>query len=354
MFLTVLLVIACSKEDGGELQPSDNEPQPVAKQGAPFQIVVLFAPGQLGDKGYADNVMEGLNTIDDIDDNLGGDSLDIRFVAPRNMEDVRKHFSSIDLYSSDDYERRLLVLTEPYMDYWLSYIRDELKPTDEVLMLKMNEEDIAQVAQQYSLGSRIHGLNISVAEPARRFCQYIHRWIEDTESPVPRVIQIPVFRLYENTAYPYRDGMMEAIQEEMGDVVQFVHIGLSSLADAGIYMEGSTQTMVEAAYEAAQIAQDVAESSGCPFVLVDLGAGNTGWDYYLLSQAFTGSGPLRTLMLDAQMVSRLNRNFISREFGTAFHEWVTDWMMRPVGAMDAQVTHEDEYYYRDNIYELEW
>ena len=117
-------------------------------------------------------------------------------------------------------------------------------------------------------------------------------------------------------------------------------------------MEGSTHTVVEAAFEAAQIAQFSAESSGCPFVIVDLGAGNTGWDYYLLSQSYSIT-PLATLMLDARHASRLERFYINRDFGTAFEEWVEEWKSKAVGAMDVQVTHSDDYYYEDNIYEFE-
>ena len=346
LLLTVLLATACSKDD-------DNEPQPESKQGAPYLMTVLFAPGQLGDKGYADNVMEGVNAIDDFDNQLGGDSLDVRFIAPRSLEDAQRWVStSANSYSTSGYERRLLVLTEPYMVDILSLSKDQMTPNDEVLVLKTDQGDIAQIAQQFSLGNRVHGLNISAAAPARRFCQYIHRWVKQSGVSAPQQIQIPVYRLYEDTAYPYRDGMMEAIQEEMGDKVQFVPIGLSSLQEVGIFMEGSTQTMVESAFEAAQIAQFSAESSGCPFVLVDLGAGNAGWDYYLLSEAYSVSR-LQTLMLYAQQASRLDRFFISRDFGTALDEWVQDWMHKPVGTMESQITHDDDYYYKDNIYEIE-
>ena len=345
LLLTVMLVVACNKED-------DNVPQSVSRQDAPFLITVMFAPGQLGDKGFADNLMEGVNALDDLDNLWGGDSLEVRFIAPRNLEDAQRWIkTSADSYSTQGYERRLLVLTEPYMVDMLSLVKDVLQPTDEVLMLKMDEEDIAQIAQQYSLGNHVHGLNISASAPTRKFCQYIHQWIKQTEIPESRLIQIPVYRLYENTAYPYRDGMMEAIQQEMGDAVEFVHIGLSSIEDIGIIMEGSTNTIVEAAFEAAQIAQFSAELSGCPFVLVDLGAGNTGWDYYLLSQAYSSS-PLRTLMLDAQQASRLDRFYISRDFGMAFMEWVQEWMSKPAGTMAPQVTHHDEFYYKDNIFDI--
>ena len=345
LFLTVLLIAGCSKND-------DNEPQPEPKTKAPFLVNVMFAPGQLGDKGFADNVMEGVNALDDLDNLWGGDSIEVRFIAPRNLEDAQRWINtSATSYSTEGYERRLLVLTEPYMVDMFNLIKDVLQPTDEVLMLKMEEADIRQVAQQFSLGNRIHGLNISASAPTRKFCQYIHQWMKQSEIPESQLIQIPVYRLYEEVIYPYRDGMMEAIQQEIGERVQFIPIGLSSLEDIGISMEGSTNTMVEAAFEAAQIAQLAAGSSGCPFVLVDLGAGNTGWDYYLLSQAYSSS-PLRTLMLDAQQATRLDRFFISRDFGTALKEWVQEWMGKPAGAMTRQVTHDDDYYYNDNIFEI--
>lgn len=348
LLLALTLATACSKDEENESLPTP----PETEKKVPFLVNVMFAPGQLGDKGYADNVMEGVNALDALDDLLGGDSLDVHFIAPRNLEDAQRWMNtSGTAYSSQNYKRRLLVLTEPYMTDLFNLIKDVLQPTDEVLILKMEKDDIAQVAQQFSLGNRVHGLNISASAPTRRFCQYIRHWIEHSEFPVPPFIQVPVYRLYEEVAYPYRDGMMEAIQQEMGDRIQFVHIGLSSLEDIGIVMDGSSQSMVEAAYEAAQIAQVSVQSSGCPFVLVDLGAGNAGWDYYLLSQAYSSS-PLRTLILDAQQATRLDRFFINRKFGTALKEWVQDWMSKPAGAMVPQVTHSGDDYYTDNIYAI--
>ena len=345
LLLTVLLIAACSKND-------DNEPQPEPKTKAPFLVNVMFAPGQLGDKGFADNVMEGVNALDDLDNLWGGDSIEVRFIAPRNREDAQRWINtSATSYSTEGYERRLLVLTEPYMVDMFNLIKDVLQPTDEVLMLKMEEADIRQVAQQFSLGNRVHGLNISAAASTRKFCQYIHQWIKQSEISKSQFIQIPVYRLYEDMIYPYRDGMMETIQQEIGDRVQFFPIGLSSLEEIGISMEGSSNTMVEAAFEAAQIAQFAAEGSGCPFVLVDLGAGNTGWDYYLLSQAY-GISPLKTLMLDAQQATRLDRFYINRNFGMALKEWVQEWMSKPTGTMAPQVSHDDDYYYKDNIFEI--
>ena len=347
MLLMTIVVVACNKDA--------DKPQPVSEQGAPIQITVMFAPGQLGDKGYADRVMEGVNSLDELDNLYGGDSLEVRFISPYSLDAAKDDIqqwasSSAHSFSSGNYERRLLVLTEPFMAGLLTLIKDKLQPTDEILMLKMGEADIQQMSEHFALGNRVHGLNISASASARKYCQYIRRWVEQYN--IQGLIQIPVYRLYDNAEYPYRDEMMEAIQEEMGDDVEFVQIGLSSQVGEGIYMEGSTHTVVEAAFEAAQIAQFSAESSGCPFVIVDLGAGNTGWDYYLLSQSYSIT-PLATLMLDARQASRLERFYINRDFGTAFEEWVEEWKSKAVGAMDVQVTHSDDYYYEDNIYEFE-
>ena len=126
LFLTVLLIAACSKND-------DNEPQPEPKTKAPFLVNVMFAPGQLGDKGFADNVMEGVNALDDLDNLWGGDSIEVRFIAPRNLEDAQRWINtSATSYSTEGYERRLLVLTEPYMVDMFNLIKDVLQPTERV------------------------------------------------------------------------------------------------------------------------------------------------------------------------------------------------------------------------------
>ena len=104
LLLAVLLVAACSKNEDSDPQP---DPSQTVKK-APLLMNVMFAPGQLGDKGYADNVMEGVNAL------LGNDSLEVRFIAPRNLEDAQRWIkTSATSYSTEGYERRLLVLTEP-------------------------------------------------------------------------------------------------------------------------------------------------------------------------------------------------------------------------------------------------
>ena len=94
-----------------------------------MQMTVMFAPGQLGDKGYADGVMEGIISIEDFSRNYYSDTLDVRFMTTLDLEDAK---SSIVKWAQNDknpfydctYERRLLVLTEPFMAGLIPLIRD--------------------------------------------------------------------------------------------------------------------------------------------------------------------------------------------------------------------------------------
>ena len=349
--LTVCCIIGCGSDDD---DPASDTQQPTPEQGAPIQITVVFAPGQLGDRGYADNVMEGVNELDKWDDELEKDTLDVRFISPFNVEDARSSLrkwveATVNPFYQNDYERRLLVLTEPFLVGLLTDIKDLLRPTDEVLLLKLNEDDIAQIAEQFSLGNRVHGLNISASSSTRKFCAYMYSAVEKDPDSRTNYFNIPMFRLYGKTQYPYRDEIAETIELEMGDATQLTPIELSSMKGAGVYSQDSALTIVESAFEAANVAQNTAELSGCPFVIVDLGAGNTGWDYWLLGTRYTNL-TLSTLMLDAKDAFGLRRFYINRQFGKALMYWVEEWAFKSVGEMDAQVTHYDDTFIEDNLY----
>lgn len=360
MLFAVCTLAGCSDDDEptpDTQHPTPDTQHPTPKQGAPIQITVMFAPGQLGDRGYADNVMEGVNELDKWDDKLEKDTLDVRFISPFNVEDARSSLrkwveTTVNPFYQNEYERRLLVLTEPFLVVLLTDIKDLLRPTDEVLLLKLNEDDIAQIAKQFSLGNRVHGLNISASYPTRKFCALMYKYMETASDPRTNYLNIPIFRLYEKTQYPYRDEIAETVEMEMGDATQLTPIALSSMKGAGVYSQDSTLTIVEAAFEAANVTQNSAELTGCPFVIVDLGAGNTGWDYWLLGMRYTHL-TLWTLMLDAKNAFGLRRFYINRKFGKALMYWVVEWAFKSVGEMDAQVTHYDDTFIEDNLYAFE-
>ena len=342
VLLSVLFLAGCKKE-----------PLPEPEKGAPVEIMVVFAPGQLGDQGYADSVMEGVNSLDHFDDITQTDSLDIRFMAPYNSKDAAESITEwagnpSRPFSSGEYDRRLLVLTEPFMAGFLSSIADKLRPTDEVLMLKLEEDDIAQISKQFSLGSRVHGLNISARASVKKYCEFI-RIVESSEyNPHVNHFSIPMLRLFPNSEYPYRDGVEETLREELGEETDLMVFSLSDSQGEGIYSADNSQTVVEAAYEWASMIDLTATQSHCPFAIVDLGAGNAGWDYFLLGQ--TAFGNVMSLMIDAKDSFGATRFCVYRQFGMALMYWVYDWLAKPVGAMDVQTTHTDSFWYEDNLY----
>lgn len=344
VLMTALFAIGCEKED---------PPQPEPVSAASCQVTVLFSPGQLGDKGYTDSIMEGLNYIESYDNQYGGDSLDVSFLTPADMEDSRRSVvqwakSPARSFAEGEYKRRLLVLTDPTMEELIPDIQSLLRPTDEIVFLKLLEGDIEQISGKYSLGNRVHGLTVLATGAAKRYCQEILRWKNEYEGYLPGIIQIPVYRLHDPESYPYRDGIVEAMQQELGEDFDFYQIGLSDMSGAQTFSYYSAMSMVEAAFDSAKVAKYVSEISGVPYMIVDLGAGNAGWDYFLMSESFTNI-TINTLMLDAKDNTRLSRHFIDRNFGVALAEWVFDWAEKPMGSMPVQTTHDDENYYHTNI-----
>ena len=55
--LFALVLTSCSKSDEDDQQPT---PDVQPAKGATLQVMVAFAPGQLGDQGFADNVMKSV------------------------------------------------------------------------------------------------------------------------------------------------------------------------------------------------------------------------------------------------------------------------------------------------------
>ena len=159
--LAAVLLTGCKSDD--------NDPTPA--QATPrVQVMTVFAPGQLGDRGYADRVMKGVSTLKKTDT----DDVEASIISADDVQTTRqmmrdwaaKATSTVDGAS---YSRRLLVLTEPYMVDWLAEVKSQLKAADEVLLLKVSEDDVKAAAQTLGMGDRVHGLNISAAASVKRF-----------------------------------------------------------------------------------------------------------------------------------------------------------------------------------------
>ena len=191
----LLLTASCSKDD--------DEPQPVnppVAAGARLQVMMVFAPGQLGDGGYADGLLEyasGMEFLEIMPD--AEDSIDVQFISLYSVNDTRQALKewaaavTHPFYKDATYERRLLVLTEPYMTAWLADVKTNLRETDEVLIMKADEAYTQQVANTYGLGNRAHGLNYDLAPSIRLYCDNVRCMLKSViaHGKVPVLPKIP-------------------------------------------------------------------------------------------------------------------------------------------------------------------
>ena len=316
------------------------------------EVTVVFAPGQLGDKGYADNVMEGINKLSYLDnDNVG---LDVHFISPRGLRDMSNSIrdwasnSSIP-YADGNYRRRLMVLTEPILFPMVSTIA-YLNETDEVLLLKANEDDVIAAAEENEMGNRVYGLNISAARSIRRFCQFMEEEIVRKKERFNRdVFNKPLNyqRLYDGEFIAYRDSVYETLAEELG--ISNVNVtDVSSEMGAGIYAKGFEDTVVETAYMTAKLAQTLYDMMNLGFYIIDLGSGNRGWDYWLMGLS-EDEDIFQTLVIDSSESPLYHRYYVKREFGDALADWCVNWAKQEKGTMPRFTLKSGDAYCMDNL-----
>ena len=339
------VLTSCNNED--EIVPEVAPPL----QGATKQVMVVFAPGQLGDKGYADRVMDGIDILATAQDQLEVPEADVNYIS---MSDPLFTFKALEQwmanarnpFNGQDYGHRLLVLTESYMLQWLAESSAEMRDSDEVLVLKAIQEDLDNVAA-LGLGKRLHALNISAERSARKFCEYMDQRIDYEEGRGRDVnpSSINMLRLYDEEEVAYRDGIRETLTEVRGEELEMSDYALSALDNYGTYSPLLEENIIQAAYDSGQMLHNKVRSDGTIFTFVDLGSANMSFDYYLMRQP---SFSYTTLMLDAQP-SLLRRFVIDRRFDTAVSEWVTGWMDAAPGEMPQATSYNDENYCQDNI-----
>lgn len=319
---------SCSKDDDEEPAPA-----PVVKHGATMQIMIVFSPGQLGDDGYADRVFGGIKLIELIDEMFGADTIDVNFISTYNRAATCEAMKSwaqkpVNPFYGKNYERRLLVLTEPFMIHWLDEIKDTLRQTDDVLVLKTSKHLMDSVAASTGIGERLYGLNISAADATRRFCKMMDIMIEMQEDyegalqPVNREV-LPIFRLYPDSEVDYQDSIYTVLREELGDETMLEVSALSSDSGEGLYGRDSISATT-LAFTMAENMERYYTDFHYGFAITDLGAADTGWNYYVFGHK---SLAFLTLQLDARD-GMTSQYIIDRRFDTALSAWVLTWMLK--------------------------
>ena len=322
--------------------------------GATMDIMVVFAPGQLGDRGYADSVMDGLALLNATDKNYKHNLLELEFISCTDAESTKKAMvqwleNPANPFYGNEYERRLLVLSEPYMAQWLAAMTTSVHPQDEVLLLKVDEADVDAAARDTGLGDRIHGLNISASENIRRYCDFIRKYSAENACPMS---EIPIFRVFDETSdfYKYRDGIVSTFDEQLKeDALVYTFSLAEELGGEGDLLSTRKQSAVmEKAYEMAEIMQDLCEEDNLRFAVVDLGSANAGFDYYLLGQQ--SNDRLQHLMIDASEMAGHQRYWVNRRFDKALLLWGYSWSQGAAGSMPKMDLHSrSDGYSEDNL-----
>lgn len=332
--LAAMLFVGC-KSDDDESTPG--------KGGSRAQVMTVFAPGQLGDMGYADRVMKGVSSLKNTDD------VEVSIIASDDVATTRQMLrdwvgttsSAID---GATYSRRLLVLTESYMVDWLAEVKGQLKETDEVLLLKVNEDDVEAAAQKLSMGDRVHGLNISAAESVKRFDK-ARKQYSSWKGLDADVDSIELVRLYDKGVVTYRDSIGETLKELSPKQKEPEYFSIIDKAGEQ-YSTRYEVTAFEAAYHICGICYGLAtmradlspnQSAFKAFVISDLGSANNGAELFLVGK--NQRIAVIMLMLDAESNTDLVRFAIIRHFDRALTNWTQQWLKTPGTAMPIMEKH---------------
>ena len=337
MLLVAAIATGCSKDDDDNGTPGQE-----TATGATMSVTVVFAPGQLGDMGFADNVLEGVYRLKVLDHQAQPDTIDVNYLAGADLDAAKEMVedwfdNGYNIYTAKPFERRLLVLTEPFMVDWLEPLKERFLDIDEVLVLKMNKDDVDKAATRLGLGSRLHGLNISAASSARRYCQYIWQTIQEAEEEHEAEIEsgkasdddpdykplncdnICYFRLYEPDKVALRDSVYEVLKEELGGRTEIVFNFMATTVGDGIYTGEEQNSILQEAYKYGQLLSDLYTEERSRFHFADLGSAAQGLGYYFMGR----QSDVDVLSLDTQLASQW---WVRRDFGTALFNWTAQWM----------------------------
>lgn len=334
--LAALLFLGCKSDD------NDTVPSKPADR---VQVMTVFAPSQLGDMGYADRVMKGVSALK----NSNPDQVEVNIIASDNVATTRQMLrdwagttsSGVDGAS---YTRRLLVLTESYMVDWVADVKQMLKETDEILLLKVNEDDVKAAAQKLGMADRVHGLNISVNASVKRFDELRKQYCQITGLPTDST-SIDLIRLYNKGVVTYRDSISEVLTE-LSPKHQEPDPWTVVEKAGEQYSEEYKLTAFEAAYHVCGIIHGLTRmrvdlapgmSAFKSFVISDLGSANNGAELFLVS---TNQNILVImLMLDAESNTDMLRFSIIRFFDRALNDWAKLWVNQSVGSMPLMELH---------------
>ncbi len=337
LLLASLLILATGWLTGCSNDDDEKAEEPALR--ARVQLMTVFAPGQLGDMGYADRVMKGVNTL--MKSEVAGDSLDVNFISSYDVESTKKQIAEwaeekASHVNGAPYNRRLLVLTENIMVDWLADVKNMLRPSDEVLMLKVNEADVKAAEEKLDMPGRVHGLNISAASSIRKLEETREEYYKLNEEEYKGGVNI--MRLYSEELFNYRDSISQVLIEEKYEQVDSPAVLSVFQNEEEIYNKDKQSFAFQMTYSLCSGLLGFAETIDYKaFAIVDCGAANSGAEFFLIDS--NAEKRVVVLMLDADPNPDLNRFCITRHFDRALSKWTQLWLTKPKGDMPLMEIH---------------
>jgi hypothetical protein len=349
VILELGMSLTSCKDDVVELEPVD--PTPADSIRSHLHIMTVFAPGQLGDNGYCDRV---LTSAFQLKDSVGSnEALDVEFIAKNSLEST---YAEMQAWAKDTinpiyhypYVRRLLVLTEPYMIPWLREVKDYLRSTDEVLVLKAADDDTRPADESLHLGSRLHAMSISLSGPTHSFMWYLRDFLEVRE------YKTAIVRLFNETNVHYRDSIYETLIEEGMPEDSIIHVSLADSPDK-LYNTLSMMkaSLTDMAYKKTQELKEEYNSRSLqemPFCIADLGSANPGYRS-LFESLSNPKAEYKLVLVNAEIIDGGAFDFLCK-YNVALSQWCTSWLRQPPSTMPAMVWHGFWDDYSESILDL--
>ena len=322
MTMLLLTLIACSKDDG-----DDN----AAATAPGVEVCIVFAPKELGDRGYADRVLTGMHQFDMQLTDEDYDRVQLRYIAVSDTDAVKNELRLWDRqgtspYNLRAYERRLLVLTDVRL---LPYLAETpLSDTDEVLVMNVANQRFDETAKAVQLGSRLHLLSISAAEATRKLCRHI-----DYETSHPEEVGMQRYKsviLFQGHDYDelLADSIAKVFSEYRPDYSCAV---IPSDSAIGTGNDAYAQAYTIACF----ISQYNAEA--CSYAVCNWSSYNAA---FFAAFHIWGTGIVEAIFLDTAIGNSASQfPTIIRHYDRALCQWLQRWLSAPVGAMPEREWH---------------
>ena len=310
--LLLLPLASCSNDDS----PSDNE----APAAVPYQVTLVFEPGELGDNSTNDLLLgEFTDFASSHKDRVATQFISLPTTAA-TAQAVKDWCSSS--YDSTPYEHRLLILSTPAL---ASVLRSLLS---------------TQLADAKKVGpaGRTHVMNISLADGVNRFLDRVYRYYSQFYDLFnPSEIHDGPFRIYHLNDVSYADSVSEAVHKRfptLADGEEGIYEVNMNTADAPITDTHDAAYLLASSLFDADGNIDGFTDNGIwqSAAIVSLGTANQSFDYFFFSHRKS----IGNLIVGEPTNVDSRCDFVSPHY--PLKAWLESWTSAP-DAQPEQVWH---------------